>query len=232
MALEFHNKVIDISLESDKPDINSWRPDQQYEGTYPEGARDKEVYFSPKDSDRKIIKANWRYLFKLPRSVDWCPWQFWAEIVAYRLGKLIGVDVPPAHAGYNRWYDKDGTGARVEAYGALIEWFYDDKEVGYIPGGQIMSHLIDDYDRDTGSQHNFMAIMEFFEDLYYERWAGVLTLDTLIANTDRHQDNWGVMTWRDEGDENVKIKIPRHLIMGPPWNIRYKKKNSIYISRK
>jgi len=84
----FCNQVIDISR---------WRHDERYDGVYSEGAREKEVYFSPDDPVHSSIKGDWRYMFKLPRSEEWCPWQFWIEIIAYRLGCLIGVPVPPAH---------------------------------------------------------------------------------------------------------------------------------------
>lgn len=206
MALEFYNEIIDISSKSDKPDVNSWRLDPQYDGMYPEGARDKDVYFSPKDSEGEIIKADWRYLFKLPRSIDWCPWQFWVEIIAYRLGCLIGVEVPPAHVGYNRCYHRDDAGACVPVYGALIEWFYDGKVDAYVSGGQIMSVIVEGYDRKKGEQHNLSSIMEFTQGKIYRYWAGVLTLDTLIANTDRHQDNWGWISCQNKKEENLNLK--------------------------
>ena len=197
MAMEFYNEIIDITNQSDM-DKDLWRPDQQYEGTYPEGARDKEVYFSPANPETGHIKPDWRYLFKLPRRRDWCPWQFWVEIIAYRLGCLIGVAVPPAHVGFNGCYSLD-SGADIPVYGALIEWFYDDKKDIYIPGGQIMSQVIEDYDRVKGGQHNLESIMQSFKGVGYDHWAGVLTLDTLLADTDRHQDNWGLIVRKKEG---------------------------------
>lgn len=106
MCANCHNEIIDISPSPNntRTDVNFWRQDPLNDGIYPEGARDKEVYFSPKNMQSKLLKADWRYLFKLPRSANWCPWQFWVEIIAYRLGSLVGVNVPPAHVAFNNFY--------------------------------------------------------------------------------------------------------------------------------
>lgn len=81
---------------NDKPIIiDEWQRDDTYEGVYPSGARVKDAYFSPQTPEHTCIRPNWRYLFKLSR--NHFPWQFWCEIIAYRLGRVIGVDVPPVH---------------------------------------------------------------------------------------------------------------------------------------
>ncbi|MBN1974073.1 MAG: hypothetical protein JW787_10575 [Sedimentisphaerales bacterium] len=170
----------------DKPIvIDDWRKDETYEGIYPKGTRDKSAYFSPEAVDEKYLKGNYRYLFKLSRSKF--PWQFWGEIIAYRLGLITGIEVPPAHIGLNNEYNPGEA-----TYGALIEWFYDDKKDTYIEGGQIMEGIIKDYDRQKGTQHNFLSIPHFVKNST-GYWAGVFTLDCLIGNTDRHQDNWGLI---------------------------------------
>ncbi|MFC1737968.1 HipA domain-containing protein [Planctomycetota bacterium] len=176
-GLSFHNIPIII---------DNWRRDDTYEGVYPSGARVKDAYFSPKEPEDRCIKSNWRYLFKLSRRRF--PWQFWCEIIAYRFGSIIGVDVPPVHIGYSKKYEQG-----VDTYAALIEWFYDYKKDGYVSGGQIMVELIENFDRDTGKEHNLETIRQFFSnhEKISEYWAKILTFDTLIGNLDRHQDNWG-----------------------------------------
>ena len=176
------------SVLCDKPIvIDDWRKDDTYEGVYPKGARDKSAYFSPETVEESCLKGNFRYLFKLSRS--WCPWQFWGEIVAYRLGLIIGVEVPPAHIGLSSNYSQGKT-----TCGALIEWFYDDKKDIYAEGGQFMVQMVKDYDRQKGTQHNFLAIAKLRGvPSFREHWAGVFTLDCLTGNTDRHQDNWGLV---------------------------------------
>lgn len=168
--------------------IDNWRQDDTYEGVYPKGARDKSAYFSPETTNEDCLKRNHRYLFKLSRS--WCQWQFWGEIIAYRLGLIMRVEVPPAHIGLSNIYIQGKV-----TYGALIEWFYDDQEDIYIEGGQFMAQLVKDYDRERGTQHNFMDIAKVFKAFptFEEHWTRVFTLDSLTGNTDRHQDNWGLI---------------------------------------
>jgi len=198
-GLSFHNAPIVIG--------DDWQRDDTYEGVYPSGARVKDAYFSPANPEDKCIKPNWRYLFKLSRSQF--PWQFWCEIIAYRFGCVIGVEVPPAHIGYSKKYEKG-----VDTYAALIEWFYDDREKRYISGGQIMVSLIENFDRDTGKEHNLKTIRQIFKDdeqiLAY--WAEILTFDTLIGNIDRHQDNWGFIIER-----SVKQSI-KSIAMSPAFD--------------
>ena len=174
--LSFHNAPIVI---------DSWDRDDTYEGVYPSGARVKDAYFSPDNPKEDCIKSDWRYLFKLSRGVyepgrGEFPWQFWCEIIAYRFGCVIGVEVPPAHIGLSTAY-KEG----VDTYATLIEWFYDDRKKGYIPGGQFMQLHIKGYDRVKGERHNLTTILSAIGWLDY--WAQVLVFDTLIGNTDRHQ---------------------------------------------
>ena len=193
-GLSFHNIPIVI---------DNWQKDDTYEGVYPSGARVKDAYFSPKEPEDRCIKSNWRYLFKLSRRRF--PWQFWCEIIAYRFGSVVGIWVPPAHIGHNKKYGKEG----VDTYAALIEWFYDDREKRYISGGQIMVSLIENFDRDTGKEHNLETIRQFFSDhdKILKYWAGVLTFDTLIGNIDRHQDNWGFIIERSEKQSIKSITL-------------------------
>lgn len=189
--------------------IETWQHDELYNGIYNEGAREKDLYHSPVEPGIDVIKPNWQYMFKLSRSLDWCPWQFWVEIIAYRLGCLIGVKVPPAHIGYNAEYQYGSD--KVATFGSLIEWIYDDSKDAFIHGSQFMLHKVDNYDRDKGSKHNFNSIatgvLGNFPK-FVEYWAGVFVLDTLIANTDRHHDNWGIVILNGKSDpKNASVSF-------------------------
>lgn len=51
------------------------------------------------------------------------PDQFWGEVVAYRVGCLLGLQVPPAFAAWN---------SRTGRCAALIEWFYYDNNEAFV----------------------------------------------------------------------------------------------------
>ena len=182
--------------------IDDWLPDESsYEnGYYPEGARDKAVYFSPEDVAELPLRLTWRYLFKKSRS--WAPWQFWMEVMAYRIGQIMDVPVPPAHVGLSNT-EKPGQAT----YGALIEWFYG-PDRPYVEGARCIGWLTPGFDHKTGKPHCWDMIRQsyFFlmnaksesEEESYQRklvyhWAKVLAFDAVIGNTDRHPVNWGIV---------------------------------------
>lgn len=180
-------------------DVVDWTPDPLY-GVFPVGARAKEAVFSP-EVDSPILKPGRRYLFK--KSKKSYPDQFWGEVIAYRIGCCLGVAVPPAFYAIN-------SGTNVPA--ALIEWFYDPDE-SFMHGGDFLERLRPGFDREVGTQHNLEDIrvlsmaLRTAVDLtpdWRQWWADALMFDALIGNTDRHQDNWGVIFFRNAHGEPAK----------------------------
>lgn len=182
--------------------ISNWKKDDEF-GIYPEGARDKTLLYSPVDSSHEFLIPNHRYLYK--HAFVRHPDQFWTEIIAYQVGCLLDVPVPPAFVAF----DEDN-----DSCGALIEWFlnYSDQlEERFVPGGDIMLSAIPSYDRKKGQQHNF-AIVELYFGLldmagWQNYWCDMLLFDALIGNTDRHQDNWGIL-WQVSGEKSKMRMAP------------------------
>lgn len=180
-------------LPNEPVDVANWRADVEF-FVYPEGARDKSLFYSPSPATHTFLLPNHRYLFK--RAFNRYPDQFWAEIIAYRVGCLLGIGVPPAFVSWD-----SGTGA----CGALIEWFIDypgEPQERYMAGGDIMTSIISGYERKKGRQHNFQAIERYLTLLekkgalkgdWLTWWCDTLLFDAIIGNTDRHQDNWGLL---------------------------------------
>lgn len=167
--------------------VDDWALDETYDGIFSKGAREKTVYLSPASPRLPFLRGSHLYLFK--KSSHRYPWQFWMEIMAYRIGDVMGMPVPPAYVAVS----EEEVPGKGPVYGALIEWFYDADQV-YIDGGLIMSAQIPGFDRHKGMQHNLQTI---FETRYLKEttgyWAQILTFDTIIGNVDRHQDNWGII---------------------------------------
>ncbi len=191
--------VIKKQQPSELIDISNWQPDSEFD-PYPKGARAKNAVFSPRDGAPAFIVPDHRYLFK--HSSHRYPEQFWIEIIAYFIGSLMGVPVPPAFVAFN---------SKTQESGALIEWFYGypgKQPARYVEGGEFMVRMIRGYDREKGTQHNFRSVLALTKTLTetgllagngIEYWCKVFTFDALIGNTDRHQDNWGLL-WKGAGD--------------------------------
>lgn len=211
----------------DQPvDIAEWRRHEEYE-QYPEGAREKTLIYCPQSFLYSYLIPGHQYLFK--RSPKRYPEQFWVEIFAYRLGMKMQIPVPPAFVAYD---------SKRAQSGALIEWFYKppngislndstDTIDSYTPGGDLCEALLPDYDRKYGEQHNFETIENIFNvtskilinnspvliNDWKEYWAKAFVFDALIGNTDRHQDNWGII-------ENVEAKSGtlKHIRISPVFD--------------
>jgi hypothetical protein len=173
-------------------DVASWEVDAEF-GVFPQGARAKDAVFAPNPPPEPVIIPGRRYLFKRSREIY--PDQFWGEVIAYRVGCLLGVEVPPAFAAWN-----SNTGICA----ALIEWFYVDGQETFMWGGEFLQKLRPEFDRNKGCQHNvkdntrLMRLMslglshrKIFKTDWQQWWVDALLFDALIGNTDRHQDNWG-----------------------------------------
>lgn len=164
--------------------------------------------FAPLDLHEPVIVAGKRYLFKRSRRAfaD----QFWSEIVAYRVGCLLGVEVPPAFVAWN---------SVTAISGALIEWFYIDSEEVTVLGGDFLQRLEPSFDREKGSTHNLrqneiilralgrLESRGAFASSWRQWWADALLFDALIGNTDRHQDNWGVLFRRREKNAPPALRM-------------------------
>lgn len=174
-------------------DVADWSDDPEFP-RYPEGARDKAALFPPEPLPFDFLKPGRRYLFKL--SDKKYPEQFWAETIAYIAGCQLGVQVPPAYIAY---HSTRGT------CGALIEWFFVDEEQTFDSGGNRLQKLLPNYDRQKGTHHNFQlvqracmsAVKNGLHGDWLLYWSKAFVFDALIGNTDRHQDNWGFLTWME-----------------------------------
>jgi len=172
--------------------------------TYNEGTRAKSEVVCKTPEPPKIIRKNWHYLFKQSRSRY--PWQFWMEIVAYRIGCVIGVDVPASHAAIGF----DGSP------GSLTEWMFDSGNParGLELMGELMMRRDPEYDRNKGMLpghcHNLEYLLPFIRGKSAESFIKMFTLDTLIANTDRHHDNWGFLahTIATDGPHSIRELFP------------------------
>lgn len=171
-------------------DVADWEADAEF-GVFPQGARAKDAVFAPVQPPEPVLVGGKRYLFK--RSRRSYPDQFWGEVIAYRVACLMGLGVPPAFAAFN-----SSTGHSA----ALIEWFYRDGAELFVHGGDFMQRIRPDFDRDLGTKHNLQDVELLMRALVNTRaltqnwrqwWVEALLFDALIGNSDRHQDNWGLI---------------------------------------
>lgn len=190
-----------------KSEETEQRPDQVVDITnwsfgefdpYSEGSKPKYTVRTPSKVDWSFLIPRHRYLFKKGqrRSSYVFHEQFWVEVAAYRIGRRLGIEVPPAFVACRKVPE---TGAYE--YASLSEWFYDYPDSPIIRldrGENLMLQMIPDFDLEKGRQHNVLSICNLFQNFdvrgWIEKWAKIFVFDALIGNTDRHQDNWQVLS--------------------------------------
>ena len=131
-------------LQSHLFDVAYWESDAEF-AVFPQGARAKDAVFAPDAPSEPVIVPGKRYLFK--HSEKRYPDQFWGEVVAYRIGCLLGVQVPSAFAAYN---------SETKHCAALIEWFYNDSSEALVMAGDFLQKIRPGFDRKRGTQHNLL----------------------------------------------------------------------------
>lgn len=193
---------IEPLIQSKPFDISDWEVDAEF-GVFPQGARAKDAVFAPYLPSESVLVPNKRYLFK--RSEKRYPDQFWGEVIAYRVGCLLGLSVPPAFVAYN---SNSGYCA------SLIEWFYNDGSELFILAGDFLQKIQPDFDRKRGAQHNLqtnsklmkaLSLNKFLETDWRQWWVDALLFDALIGNTDRHQDNWGLIFYTSATESKCRL---------------------------
>lgn len=175
--------------------VTNWLEDQRY-AVFPIGARDKQMLWSPNVVEAGL-RPNWPYLFK--ESIVRYPDQFWTELIAFIVSRYLMVDVPRVFPAIK--HTQDGI-----VCGSLIEWFYDVDTERFVHAGSYFKRLIPDFDDKRGKHHNLIDMGTIIRGLSINaglktdrgKWlADMAIFDALIGNTDRHQENWGVVFEHD-----------------------------------
>lgn len=148
----------------------------------------------PQDAAEPYLIPGHAYLFKT--AMGWQEKQVWSEVIAYRLGVLFGLDVPPCFVAVD-----ENTGET----GALVEFFYgypDDAEPArLVHASDLMTRILADKKkgRPHGVRTNLLLCRALRINDPIAWWGRTLTFDALIGNTDRHPDNWGFLIRRAKG---------------------------------
>ncbi len=141
-----------------------------------------------------IKRPPYRYYWKesLPRF----PLEFWSEVLAYHIGSVVAVPVPPCFpATYRQMLE---TEHEIDRIGSLsLSLVEPSKGEELIHGGDLLSIIKPDYERRKGAEHSVQLILKALDGLIgdislYALFFRQLVFDALIGNSDRHQDNWGI----------------------------------------
>ena len=171
-----------ISLEIET-DLDSW---DVVEERPPTGSRAKLTLNRVTDGQH--------FVFKLPNQRR--EHQIWSELLgSYIAGDLLGWDVQHVTLG-----------VRENKPGNLLRYIYrpNDGEQ-FIDGWRLCKEIDPEFDVAKGRRHTFPLLLHTYADVigprynieryaFLEFWSRAFALDTMISNTDRHAENWAIVT--------------------------------------
>ncbi len=171
-------------------DISSWRSSDEF-AIYPVGSKPKRMVFAPESASEPFILPGHSYLFKTASGFR--SQQIWSEVIAYRIGARIGMPVPPAFIAED---------ARTGETGVLVEFFFgypDEAEPARLV--HAVDAIMSIFRQPAGDPHTVVSNAKVTRIMLGSQfgmdwWARTYTFDALIANTDRHTENWGFLVRR------------------------------------
>ena len=150
----------------------------------PTGSREKVTVAEPGTGALSIFK----------RPKEGREHQTWSELAgSFIAGDMLGWPV-----------QRTGLGLRRGQPGNLLAYFFDpDGGERLVEGWRLCRDAKPDFDDRVGTDHS-LALLEQVADTgldrygisreaFFDFWARAIAFDTLISNTDRHAENWGIV---------------------------------------
>ncbi len=186
-------------------EISSWNK-EPFSNTG--GTRLKNIY-SPVDSNEK-------YFFKGSKKAKdgtlRYPMEFWSEIAASKIGQYFCFDI----LDYNIAYDENA----IQKVGCISKSMIQNgntltEGIEYLRGYDRSYNPEKDEDRYTFDFIN-KSLFKFNIDLSEKEIIKIMIFDALIGNSDRHQENWGIIT----DYKKFFLEIESQLEKSKTWNGR------------
>lgn len=152
-------------------DVTNWQEDM----INPAGNRIKVWLIHPETKER--------YLFKEPKTDG----EMIGEVASYYLGKdIFGLNIP-----------KTSFAKKGMKLGSISKSFILEEEKKSIEFQEIVDYFGEDFDERDLNQYTLEKALQIVRELNCtDRFYEMLLFDFIIANQDRHAQNWGVLTNR------------------------------------
>jgi len=155
------------------------------------GTRSKEIAIHPKTEKQYFFKAS-----KIDKhdNIKY-PTEFWSEIVSSKVGQLLGFTM----LDYNIAYNKNNR----QQIGCISESMVEYEENKLTEGITYLRGFDPQYDPELDQdKYTFQFICatlsHFNLDEYIIHIIEIIIYDSIIGNSDRHQENWGTISYFKE----------------------------------
>ena len=210
------------NLETTFTDISGWHKNVHYSTG---GTRSKKIVINPITNGEyffkgsKINKINGETLY---------PTEFWSEIVSSKIGQLLGFNMLDYNIAYDE-NDKQKIGCIsksmvLNSQNKLTEGVY------YLTGFN-PSYIPTAHKSDYTYQFICNALREFSLFNYMPNIIEIIVFDSVVGNSDRHQENWGIITYYQDTLDKLQSDIERNepSFLGKFRNIYLKALKKVFV---
>lgn len=151
------------------------------------GSRSKKIIVNPSTQDEYFLKGS----KELPDGEIKFPTEFWSEIVSSKIGQYLGYNV----LDYNIGFNENG----VQKIGCLSKSMVSNSINKLTEGKVYLTGYDPSYNPEKDkSKYTFQFIRETLLNFSYENYLPnlleIIVFDAVVGNSDRHQENWGIIT--------------------------------------
>lgn len=158
------------------------------------GTRDKKIYLNPEDGELYYFKQSFK---KGQRDYKY---EFWSEIIASEIGVMLGFDILR--------YD---IAIRGNIVGCISKSMINQASEELVEGGKYLQAFDNTFNPENvkqRNQYNFELIVGalnlFQKENHLAELIEVIVFDALIGNSDRHQENWGIINKHTSISQGIK----------------------------
>jgi hypothetical protein len=159
------------------------------------GTRDKKIYLNPEDGELYYFKQSFK---KGQRDYKY---EFWSEIIASEIGVMLEFDVLR--------YD---IAIRGNVVGCISKSMINQASEELVEGGKYLQAFDNTFNPENVKQRNQYtfelivgALNLFQKENHLAELIEVIVFDALIGNSDRHQENWGLINKHTSISQGIKL---------------------------
>jgi hypothetical protein len=184
-------------FEATFTDISYWHKNEFYSTG---GTRSKYIASEPETNDEYFFKGSKETLDGEIRY----PTEFWSEIVSSKIGQFLGFPMLDYDIAYDSKHrQKIGCLSKsmvLSSKNKLTEG------ISYLTGFNSKYNPEKDKEEYT-FQFICNALKSFSLDDYIKNIIEIIVFDSIIGNSDRHQENWGILSAIEQDENIVKEQI-------------------------
>ncbi|WP_310558493.1 hypothetical protein [Flavobacterium sp.] len=171
------------NLETTFTDISGWHKNVHYSTG---GTRSKYIALHPDTNEEYFFKGS----KETPQGEIRYPTEFWSEIVSSKIGQFLGFPMLDYNIAYNNKHK--------QRIGCFSKSMINNSMNQLIEGKRYLTSFDEKYNAEKDKKlYTFQFIKEALIKAHFENYINniieIIIFDSIVGNSDRHQENWGII---------------------------------------